>query len=180
MEFDGEIRLDGRDIKTVPRRILRAHITTLTQDGVELKGTVRLNVWPFGAPAPADDEVVATLDRVGLWAHLQRHGGLTGDAADARLSHGQKQLLGLARALLHQATRRTRLVLVDEAASALDPRADERVRDVMAAAWADCTVLTIAHQREGALDLVDRALELDSGHVMELRLVTPEPWSDNF
>ncbi|OAA51141.1 Vacuolar metal resistance and drug detoxification protein [Beauveria brongniartii RCEF 3172] len=125
MEYRGKISVDGRDIKTVPRRILRSRITTLTQDGVELKGTIRANAFPYSvagaAVAPADEDVVAALDRVGLWAHLQRHGGLDADITDTRLSHGQRQLLFLARAVLHHQALRTRIVLVNEATSAPRP-----------------------------------------------------------
>ncbi|OAA70037.1 Vacuolar metal resistance and drug detoxification protein [Akanthomyces lecanii RCEF 1005] len=186
MDYHGEISIDGCEIKTIPRHLLRSRVTSMTQDSVELKGTIRLNVYPFdtttaaAATAPSDDDMVAALDRVGLWAHLQRHGGLDGDVADAGLSHGQKQLLCLARALLHQSSLGTRVVLVDEATSALDPRTDARAQALMAEAWADCTVLTIAHQREG-LDFVDRVMELESGHLMELRPASPtDAWGGNF
>ncbi|KAJ6779774.1 hypothetical protein PWT90_04952 [Aphanocladium album] len=182
MEFNGKISIDGREIKTIPRHILRSRITTMTQDGVEFKGTIRMNVFPFGtANAPADEEIVAALDKVGLWAHLQRRGGLEGDIVDARLSHGQKQLLFLARAMLHQQAMKTKIVLVDEATSALDQGTDARMQELMAEAFADCTVLTIAHQRDGGLDYVDRAIKLDSGHLIELRHVNPnEEWAENF
>ncbi|KAM3547048.1 hypothetical protein ARSEF1564_000089 [Beauveria bassiana] len=184
MEYRGKISIDGRDIKTVPRRILRSRITTLTQDGVELKGTIRANAFPYSiaaaAVAPADEDIVAALDRVGLWAHLQRHGGLDADITDARLSHGQRQLLFLARAVLHHQELRTRIVLVDEATSALDPQAEADAQALMAEAFADCTVLTISHRREG-LDFVERVLEVDAGQLVELRPENlTETWSGDF
>ncbi|PMB71894.1 Canalicular multispecific organic anion transporter 2 [Beauveria bassiana] len=184
MEYRGKISIDGRDIKTVPRRILRSRITTLTQDGVELKGTIRANAFPYSiaaaAVAPADEDIVAALDRVGLWAHLQRHGGLDADITDARLSHGQRQLLFLARAVLHHQALRTRIVLVDEATSALDPQAEADAQALMAEAFADCTVLTISHRREG-LDFVERVLEVDAGQLVELRPENlTETWSGDF
>ncbi|KAM3452690.1 hypothetical protein NHJ6243_009310 [Beauveria neobassiana] len=184
MEYRGKISIDGRDIKTVPRRILRSRITTLTQDGVELKGTIRANAFPYSiaaaAVAPADEDIVAALDRVGLWAHLQRHGGLDADITDARLSHGQRQLLFLARAVLHHQALRTRIVLVDEATSALDPQAEADAQALMAEAFADCTMLTISHRREG-LDFVERVLEVDAGQLVELRPENlTETWSGDF
>ncbi|KAM3536194.1 hypothetical protein MY4038_000660 [Beauveria bassiana] len=184
MEYRGKISIDGRDIKTVPRRILRSRITTLTQDGVELKGTIRANAFPYSiaaaAVAPADEDIVAALDRVGLWAHLQRHGGLDADITDARLSHGQRQLLFLAGAVLHHQALRTRIVLVDEATSALDPQAEADAQALMAEAFADCTVLTISHRREG-LDFVERVLEVDAGQLVELRPENlTETWSGDF
>lgn len=183
MEFKGRISIDDREIKTIPRHILRSRITTMTQDGVEFKGTIRMNVFPFTGASlsqPTDDDMVTALDRVGLWAHLQRHGGLEADIVEARLSHGQKQLLCLARAVLHQQAAQTRIVLVDEATSALDPDSHNRMQALMAEAFADCTVLTIAHQTDG-LEFVDRAIGLDSGNLVELRPVDPtEDWPENF
>ena len=65
IEFSGSISVDDREIKTVPRNLLRSRITTLTQDGVELKGTVRFNMFPFDAPMPSDDHIIAALEGVG-------------------------------------------------------------------------------------------------------------------
>ncbi|KAM3465048.1 hypothetical protein MY5147_009361 [Beauveria neobassiana] len=62
VEFSGSISVDNREIKTVPRHILRSRITTLTQEGVELTGTVRFNMFPFDSLImPADDHIIAAL-----------------------------------------------------------------------------------------------------------------------
>ena len=58
MEFSGSIWVDDREIKTIPRHILRSKITTLTQDGVELKGSLRLNIYPYDTKLPSDEEII--------------------------------------------------------------------------------------------------------------------------
>lgn len=167
MEFSGSINIDGRGIKTIPRHILRSRITTMTQEGVEFKGTIRMNIFPFTITPPPDDEIIATLGRVGIWEHINRHGGLHADIVNAGLSHGQKQLLFLARAILHQRSMKTKIVLVDEATSSLDSETDATMQELMAEAFANCTVVTIAHQGDYSAGK-DLIVELDSGNVVRV------------
>lgn len=167
IEFSGSISIDGREIKTVPRHILRSRITTLTQDGVELKGSIRLNMFPFDAPMPADDHLIGALESVGMWAHISKHGGLDADIVKTRLSHGQKQLLFIARAILHQQVMDTKIVLVDEATSSLDVEMDEEIQAIMDESFADCTVVHISHRRD-SFDNIDLSIELSSGDVVDV------------
>ncbi|KAJ3472579.1 hypothetical protein NLG97_g10874 [Lecanicillium saksenae] len=75
---------------------------------------------------------------------------------------------------------KTKIVLVDEATSSLDQGTDLRMQELMAEAFADCTVLTIAHQRD-TLDYVDRVIKLDSGNLVEMCNVDRnEEWTENF
>ncbi|KAM3446727.1 hypothetical protein MY3296_009396 [Beauveria thailandica] len=164
IEFSGSINIDGLSIKMIPRHVLRSSITTMTQDGVELKGTIRINIFPFALTPPTDAEIIATLERVGLWVHIHRQGGLESDMSKSHFSHGQKQLLFLARAILHQQVKQTKIILVDEATSSLDSTTDENMRQLMAEAFTDCTVITIAHQRDYAAEM-DIVMELDSGNL---------------
>ncbi|KAM3428813.1 hypothetical protein NHJ13734_008439 [Beauveria thailandica] len=165
IEFSGSINIDGLSIKMIPRHVLRSSITTMTQDGVELKGTIRINIFPFALTPPTDAEIIATLERVGLWVHIHRQGGLESDMSKSHFSHGQKQLLFLARAILHQQVKQTKIILVDEATSSLDSTTDENMRQLMAEAFTDCTVITIAHQRDYAAEM-DIVMELDSGNLL--------------
>lgn len=167
IEFSGSINIDGLSIKMISRHVLRSSITTMTQEGVELKGTIRMNTFPFALTPPTDAEIIATLERVGLWVHIQRQGGLESDMSKSHFSHGQKQLLFLARAILHQQVKQTKIILVDEATSSLDSTTDENMRRLMAEAFTDCTVITIAHQRDYAAEM-DLAIELDSGNLVRV------------
>ncbi|KAM0743739.1 hypothetical protein ACQRIT_001998 [Beauveria bassiana] len=168
IEFSGSISVNNREIKTVPRHILRSRITTLTQEGVELTGTVRFNMFPFDALImPADDHIIAALEGVGLWTHIERHGGLDADIPDARLSYGQKQLLFIARALLHREIMDTKIVLVDEATSSLDAEMDQQIQELMDESFADSTVVHISHRWE-YYENIDLSIGLSTGEVVEV------------
>jgi ATP-binding cassette subfamily C (CFTR/MRP) protein 1 len=78
------------------------------------------------------------------------------------LSKGQMQLLCIARALLHNAHTESKIVLMDEATSHMDENTDHHIQAVMGEAFADCTMLVIAHRLETYHD-VDRYLMLENG-----------------
>lgn len=162
VEFTGTISIDGRNTTTVPREHLRSRITTLTQDGVELKGTLRFNIYPFPGKQPEDEEIISTLQSVGLWDNISRHGGLDADMKILCLSVSHKQLLFLARGILHQRTMNTKIVLMDEVTSAMDYGTDNRLQEIMDEAFIGCTVLQIAH-RQDSFRAVDVRIRLESG-----------------
>lgn len=85
----------------------------------------------------------------------------------SNLSSGQRQLLCMARALL----RKARVLVLDEATSNVDTASDALIQETVRAAFADCTVLTIAHRLHSILDS-DRVLVLEDGRVKEFD--TPE------
>ena len=85
----------------------------------------------------------------------------------SNLSSGQRQLLCMARALL----RKARVLVLDEATSNVDTGSDALIQETVRAAFADCTVLTIAHRLHSILDS-DRVLVLEDGRVKEFD--TPE------
>jgi len=99
--------------------------------------------------------------------HVQ--GGLDAVLGEAgsNLSSGQRQLLCMARALL----RKAKVLVLDEATSNVDTASDALIQDTVRAAFADCTVLTIAHRLHSILDS-DRILVLEDGRVKEFD--TPE------
>ena len=85
----------------------------------------------------------------------------------SNLSSGQRQLLCMARALLRNA----KVLVLDEATSNVDTASDALIQETVRAAFADCTVLTIAHRLHSILDS-DRVLVLEDGRVKEFD--TPE------
>ncbi|KAJ3493500.1 hypothetical protein NLG97_g4685 [Lecanicillium saksenae] len=165
----GHILVDGRDITTVPRRVLRARITTLTQEGTEVPGSLRFNLYPFEGPQPSENLMITTLNRVGLWDYIVSMGGenLDGLMSDMHFSPGQKQIFFLARAMLHQATRATNIIIMDEASSSMDYEVDQQMQQLVEEAFAGCTVIIIAH-RTHTLKNVDVILRLESGKVTQM------------
>jgi ATP-binding cassette subfamily C (CFTR/MRP) protein 1 len=107
--FSGTILIDGVDIQSLPRNILRPRLNALPQHPFFLHGSVRHNLDPTGTVR--DVELVQSLRKVGLWGIFT--GGLDGDLRVEDLSHGQRQLFSLATAIL----RKSKIVVFDEVTS---------------------------------------------------------------
>jgi ATP-binding cassette, subfamily C (CFTR/MRP), member 1 len=173
LDQSGSVKIDGIDTSDVTRQHLRSRITVIAQDPVELQATVRYNLFPFdSANAPSQNAVVGdaimqeTLSQVGLLDHISANGGLEADFSNLGLSQGQRQLLCLARAVLHHKIMGTKIVLVDEATSSVDVDTDREMQKVMTKAFSECTVITVAHRLE-TIRNVDVVLELENGKLIK-------------
>ncbi|KAH8715994.1 ABC transporter atnG [Beauveria bassiana] len=167
LEYTGSIHIDGRELRTIPRNLLRNRITTITQSGVEFGASVRFNMDPLEFSSrpgnfPTDDTLAGILRRVGLWDHVLRHGGLGAEMRAMKFSVGQKQLFQLARAMLHRQITRSKLVLIDEGTASMDEDTEGRMFHLMREAFAGCTKIIISH-REAVLADADLVLSLDDG-----------------
>lgn len=158
----GRILLDGHDIATLPRNVVRRRIGLVEQDAPVLDGTLAENL-RYGAPRAGAAEVAEVLrltrldDLVARLPHgLDTEVGPRG----VGLSGGERQRLSIARALL----RRPRILLMDEATSQLDARNEAALRDVVADVVDRCTVLLIAH-RVTTIASADRVVVVDAGRV---------------
>ncbi|OBT51212.1 hypothetical protein VE04_08393, partial [Pseudogymnoascus sp. 24MN13] len=121
----GSITIDGVDISSIPRAVVRSRITTIPQDPVFLPGSIRSNLDPHCC---SNDEAITTaLFRVGLWTVVETHEGLNTDIAQLPLSHGQKQMLCLARAMLAKST----ILILDEATSSMDVEMEGLMKDIL-------------------------------------------------
>ncbi|GBF62869.1 ABC transporter [Trichophyton mentagrophytes] len=161
LEMDsGTILIDGTDISTIPRQQVRSRLNTLPQEPFFLYGTVRDNVDPLKL---ADDEtVIGALQAVGLWDFLESRGGLDEEVGEDKLSHGQRQLFCLARAVVKQGN----ILIMDEATSSVDAETDKVMEDVIREKFKGITVIAIAHKLDTVLDY-DRVVLLDKGEVIE-------------
>ena len=178
IDYTGSILIDDRELRTIPRQLLRSRLITLAQDGLQLQGTIRLNLDPYNLAdsAPDDDNgshrrlsdeaLIQALTRVGLWDSVQQCGGLDTEMAAASFSQGQIQLLGIARALLRKPYQLSKIVLIDEATSSVDNDTDKAMQAVFSEAFANCTVFMISHRPDG-LDGMDRVITLKGGQVEE-------------
>ncbi|KAH9381709.1 hypothetical protein HPB48_010528 [Haemaphysalis longicornis] len=160
---EGRILIDGLDIASVPLKKLRRSITVIPQDPSLVRGTLRLNLDPTGSHS--DEELWRALRQAHLADVVTEHAaGLELETADggANLSVGQRQLVCLARALL----RGSKILLLDEATSQMDGDTDRLIQITLREAFAQCTLLTIAHRVHTVLDY-DRILVLGEGRVKE-------------
>jgi ATP-binding cassette, subfamily C (CFTR/MRP), member 1 len=181
VELDsGSITIDGQDLSTLSREMIRARIITIPQDAFVLDGSIRLNMDPTGTAS--DEEMVAALERVKLWDILRprvigEHDNITEESPpeaepdildvrlkDTPLSHGQSQLLGLARALLLKD--RSRILLLDEATSNVDTGTDELMQRIIYEEFTHHTIVTIAHRLD-TIRNADLIVVLDKGMLVE-------------
>ncbi|KAL0032002.1 hypothetical protein WJX77_000079 [Trebouxia sp. C0004] len=160
----GRVVIDGHDLAQVPLHQLRSKLTLVPQDPVVFSGTVRDNLDPFNA-CDGDAAIWSALRQTGMADTVKNlQGGLDAVLGEAgsNLSSGQRQLLCMARALL----RKAKVLVLDEATSNVDTASDALIQETVRAAFADCTVLTIAHRLHSILDS-DRILVLEDGRVKE-------------
>ncbi|MBD9729986.1 ABC transporter ATP-binding protein [Streptomyces caniscabiei] len=158
----GRVLVDGKDVRDWSLTELRSAIGYVEQDAPVLAGTLRENL-VFAAPGATDDDIREVLARTKLGALVERlpHGLDTPVGhRGSKLSGGERQRVAVARALL----RRPRLLLLDEATSQLDAVNELALRDVIAQAARETTVLVVAH-RLSTVRGADRIIVMDDGHV---------------
>lgn len=174
IDYSGSVRIDGLELRTIPREVIRTRFITLAQDGLQLQGSVRLNLDPYnplecessrdGASRLSDQALEQALTRVGLWEGIRNFGGLDLDMGAANFSQGQLQLFGIARAILRKSYSFSKIVLIDEATSSIDNDKDREMQAMIGDAFANCTVLMVSH-RLYAFDRMHKVLMLNDGQI---------------
>ncbi|CEJ94182.1 hypothetical protein VHEMI09730 [[Torrubiella] hemipterigena] len=109
-----------------------------------------------------DGAVYQVLKDLGLEDYVLERGGLDVEIKLMEFSAGQKQLVAIARAMLHRLKYRTKIVLMDELTSSLDYDTDRRVQRALKIAFSKCTRIIISHRSTGLEDC-DRILTLKDG-----------------
>ena len=159
----GEVLLDGVDVRQLDPADVRRNIAYVSQDVLLFHGSLRDNI-AFGLPFADDAAIVAAADVAGLLEFVNRHPrGFdmpVGERGES-LSGGQRQAVGIARAVLHNAP----LLLLDEPSSAMDFSTEAHVTQRLAAFAQGKTVLLVTH-RTSLLGLVDRVIVIDNGRVV--------------
>ncbi|KAF9525551.1 multidrug resistance-associated ABC transporter [Crepidotus variabilis] len=164
---EGSVFLDGIETSKINLDALRSNITIIPQMPELLSGSLRRNLDPFEQhdDATLNDALRAS----GLFALQSQmdEGQLTLDSDVAsggnNLSVGQRQILALARAIV----RNSKLLILDEATSAIDHKTDTIIQSTLRNEMsADTTVLTIAHRLQTIMD-ADKIMVLDKGRIVE-------------
>jgi ABC-type multidrug transport system fused ATPase/permease subunit len=159
----GVVRLDGRDVRGMPRDELRAQIGYVEQDAPVLAGSLRDNL-KLAAPDATDAECIQVLRDVNLGAVLDRDpAGLDAPVGEdgIMLSGGERQRLAIARALLAAPP----ILLLDESTSSLDGMNEQLLREAIDAVATNRTLLVIAHRLSTVVDS-DIIVVLEHGEVI--------------
>lgn len=156
----GSTYVDDIDISTIPRQTIRARFNSLPRDPFFLQGTVRENLDPLGVAI--DERLVQALQSVRLWDFCESRGGLDEDMNEATLSHGQRQLFCLVRAVINPSS----ILIMDEVGGSVDADTDALIHEVLKKEFQACTVIAIVHKLHTMLDF-DRFVVLDKGYIVE-------------
>jgi ATP-binding cassette subfamily B protein len=160
----GSITLDGRDLREITKRTLRAQIAIVLQDTLLFSTTVRENI-AYGRPDATEEEIIDAARRAqaddfirelpnGYASPVGERGG--------HLSVGQRQRIGIARAFLKNAP----ILLLDEPTSALDPTTESAIMDTIKELMRGRTTLIATH-RLATIHGLDQIVVLEHGRIVE-------------
>jgi ATP-binding cassette subfamily B protein/ATP-binding cassette subfamily B multidrug efflux pump len=166
---NGEIRLDGRDIRKLTQASLRAQFGVVSQEPLLMHRSIRDNI-AYGKPGASEAEIIYAAQRAsahdfildvsdpkgrkGYDAHVGERG--------VKLSGGQRQRIAIARMILKDAP----ILVLDEATSALDSEIEAAIQENLARMMEGKTVIAIAH-RLSTIAALDRLIVVDQGRIVE-------------
>ncbi len=160
---NGSIELDGCDLRSLRLGDLRHAVGVVFEDTLLFQDSVAANI-AFAQPLASSDRIVAAARLAGAHDFINElpdgYETLLGERGFS-LSGGQRQRIAIARAILAD----PRVLVLDDATSAVDPSKEHEIRDAMATVMRDRTTLVIAH-RPGTIALADTVLYLDDGRVI--------------
>jgi ATP-binding cassette subfamily B protein len=160
----GRITVNGRDIRDVTQKSLRAAIGIVPQDTVLFNDTIFYNI-AYGNPDTGRDEAIAAARAAHIHDFIEslpdRYESTVGERG-LKLSGGEKQRVAIARALL----KNPEILIFDEATSALDSKSEKAIQAELDRIAADRTALVIAHRLSTVVD-ADEILVLEHGRIVE-------------
>jgi ATP-binding cassette, subfamily B, bacterial len=161
----GSVRIGGYDVADVTRDSLRAALGLVMEDSFLFSTTVRANI-AYGRPDATEEEIVAAAQAAQAHEFIVRLPGgydtVVGEQG-LTLSGGQRQRVALARALVSD----PRVLVLDDATSAIDPRLEAEIHKALREVMQGRTTLIIAH-RQSTLHLADQIVVLDGGRVADI------------
>ncbi|PON24083.1 hypothetical protein TGAM01_v207094 [Trichoderma gamsii] len=162
----GQILLDGQDISTIPKPLIRQKLSCLTQDPFLFTNTIRFNADPLGVHS--DEAIADALQRAAIWDVITSKIDAGKNPLDEKMdenffSHGQRQLFCLGRALLKKSS----ILILDEPTSNIDNQTDAQIQRVIKSEFKDRTVVMIAHRLDSLLEF-DTIAVLEEGSLAEI------------
>jgi len=161
---EGELLIDGRDIRRLDLGQYRRHIGLVPQEPFLFSGTVANNI-RYGRTGATDEQVRQAAMQIsnGDWL-ADLPAGLDTDVGErgANLSMGQRQLVALARVLLKEPA----IFILDEATASVDPFTETQIQEGLETIMHDSTAIVIAH-RLSTVKHADRIIVMDHGRIIE-------------
>jgi len=161
---EGQVRIDGQDIRNYSLQSLREQISLVLQESLLFSGTIRDNI-AFARPGASDKEIAAAAATANADEFIQwlpeGYETLVAERGTT-LSGGQKQRIAIARAILRDAP----ILILDEPTSGLDAVSERTVMEALERAVVGRTTLIIAH-RLTTVRLADRIVVLERGRIVE-------------
>jgi ATP-binding cassette, subfamily B, bacterial len=160
----GSVKLDGRDLRQITKKSLRAQIGIVLQDTLLFSTTIRENI-AYGRPDATEDDIIDAARRAQADDFIrQLPNGYDSGVGErgGHLSVGQRQRIGIARAFLKNAP----ILLLDEPTSALDPATEAAIMDTIKELMRGRTTLIATH-RLATIHKVDRIVVLERGRIVE-------------
>lgn len=162
--YQGSFLLDGMELRSLASDYVQSQMAVVSQDVVLFRESIFFNV-AMGRQAATLDDVRAACELAGANRFIEQlPGGYFFEVSEKgeNLSHGQRQLLCLARALVH----RPRILVLDEATSSVDPESEAIFQAAVEKILGQCTVFVIAHRLE-TIARCNQVLVLEQGRILE-------------
>lgn len=161
---DGEILIDGQDIRKITQDNLREKISYIAQEPILFHRTIRENI-AYGYPQATEAEIIESAKKAHAHEFITKlmHGydTLVGERG-VKLSGGERQRVAIARAMLKPAP----ILVLDEATSSLDSVSESYIQDAFGELMKGKTAIVIAH-RLSTIQKMDRIVVLDKGKIAE-------------
>ncbi|MFU8860684.1 MAG: ABC transporter ATP-binding protein [Cyclonatronaceae bacterium] len=160
----GEVRIDGRNIKTIPLLILRKNIGFVPQETFLFSDTIGENI-AFGKEGAGSDEIMVAAEKAQVLDNIMEFDKKFDTVLGERgvtLSGGQKQRTAIARALI----RRPAILILDDSLSAVDTKTEDKINDYLREEAKGRTTLLVSH-RISSIKNADHIYVLDEGRIIE-------------
>ncbi|KKN26525.1 hypothetical protein LCGC14_0873870 [marine sediment metagenome] len=160
----GEVLIDGKNVKDLKINSLRGKMGIVTQETFLFSGTVKDNI-KFGKLDASDEEVISTAKQVQAHDFIMElengYDTIVGERGN-KLSEGQKQLISFARALILNPP----ILILDEATSSIDPYSELLIQQALKTLLKNRTSISIAHRLSTIINS-DRIIVLNQGKIIE-------------